>query len=128
MWALIQGVASMTHKASLPLFSQPAFLLSAEACALLRCSKRTLIRMYKGSTKPVAVVVDGAEFSLGAFEKKFNSKFNSASLRKLKKQNHDVQVKQIFVRPVLPCVHRGGTVLFAKSALETFLAKRTVAA
>ncbi len=61
------------------------FLLSAEVCLILRCSKRSLIRYYFGYTKS-----DG-----------------------------------VWVRPVLSSVRRGGRILFAKSAVEAYLAKRT---
>lgn len=68
--------------------AKPVFLLSAEVRSILRCSKRTLIRYYKGYTK-----TDGRR-----------------------------------VRPVLPSVRRGGTILFPKSAIDAYIAERTVTA
>jgi hypothetical protein len=74
--------------AVIPETKSSSFLLSAEVRSVLRCSKRTLIRYYKGYTKK-----NGAR-----------------------------------VRPVLPSVRRGGNVLFAKSMIDAYIAKRTVAA
>jgi hypothetical protein len=66
----------------------PAFLLSAEVRQLLRCSKRTLIRYYRGYRKS-----DGTR-----------------------------------VRPVLASVRRGGAILFARAAVESYLSRRKVVA
>jgi hypothetical protein len=67
---------------------KPIYLLSGEVRQLLRCSKRTLIRYYKGYV-------------------------NTNGHR---------------VRPVLTSVRRCGAVLFPKTAVDAYIAKRTVQA
>jgi len=64
------------------------FLLSVEVRQLLRCSKRTLLRMIHGYYRE-----DGSR-----------------------------------VRAVLPFIRRGSRLLFAKSAVDAYINKRTVQA
>jgi len=79
----------MRTKSQPALIATPSpFLSSAEVRTILRCSIRTLKRMYLGDRRP-----DGSR-----------------------------------VRPVLSVVRRGATVLFARTAIEAYIARRTVAA
>ena len=78
----------MPRKPAVLPISKPVFLLSGEVQSHLRISKRTLLRMVHGYTRP-----NGSR-----------------------------------VRAVLPFVRRGGRLLFAKSAVDSYVGSRTVQA
>ena len=82
--------------AVLPFKSGDPLLTFGEVCSLLRCSKRTLLRYSHGYIRQTKNPLTG--------------KYENVAR----------------VRASLGFVRRGGNILFPKSAVEAFIAKRTV--